>query len=84
MGDKTTCHTAPTQWGMGSGHAAADTAPRIAYVDTPQAIRDKYQYFTEARMKRLRAAGYPGQFTPLEEGVRRYVRDFLATDDPYR
>ena len=64
--------------------AAADTAPRITYVDTPQAIRDKYQYFTEARMKRLRAAGYPGQFTPLEEGVRRYVRDFLATDDPYR
>ena len=60
------------------------TRPRITYVDTPEAIRDKYQYFTEARMKRLRAAGYPGQFTPLEEGVRRYVRDFLATDDPYR
>ena len=64
--------------------AAADTAPRITYVDTPEAIRDKYQYFTEARMTRLRATGYPGQFTPLEEGVRRYVRDFLATDDPYR
>ena len=64
--------------------AAADTAPRITYVDTPEAIRDKYQYFTEARMTRLRAAGYPGQFTPLEKGVRRYVRDFLATDDPYR
>ena len=64
--------------------AAADTAPRITYIDTPEAIRDKYQYFTEARMTRLRATGYPGQFTPLEEGVRRYVRDFLATDDPYR
>jgi ADP-L-glycero-D-manno-heptose 6-epimerase len=34
-------------------------------------------------MNRLRAAGYAGQFTPLEEGVRRYVQDFLAQPDPY-
>ena len=64
--------------------AAAGKAPSIAYVDTPEVIRDKYQYFTEARMERLRAAGYPGQSTPLEEGVRRYVQDYLATSDPYR
>jgi ADP-L-glycero-D-manno-heptose 6-epimerase len=64
--------------------AAAGKEPRVDYVDTPESIRDKYQYFTEARMERLRAAGFAGQATPLEEGVRRYVQDFLATADPYR
>ena len=64
--------------------AAAGQSPSIAYVDTPEAIRDRYQYFTEARMQRLRAAGYPGQATPLEEGVRRYVQDYLKRPDPYR
>ncbi|MFT5439881.1 MAG: ADP-L-glycero-D-manno-heptose 6-epimerase [Alphaproteobacteria bacterium] len=58
-------------------------APEIAYVDTPAAIRDKYQYFTQARMDRLRAAGYPRLFTSLEEGVKRYVGEFLTRDDPY-
>lgn len=64
--------------------AAASKTPRIEYVDTPESIRDKYQYFTEARMERVRAAGYAGQSTPLEEGVRRYVQDFLMQADPYR
>jgi ADP-L-glycero-D-manno-heptose 6-epimerase len=53
-------------------------------VPTPEDIRDKYQYFTEAKMTRLRDAGYNGQFTPLEVGVARYVKDFLASADPYR
>ena len=64
--------------------AAAGKAPSIQYVDMPEAIRDRYQYFTEARMDRIRAAGFEGQSTPLEEGVRRYVQDFLAQPDPYR
>ncbi len=64
--------------------AAAGREPRIDYVDTPESIRDQYQYFTEARMERVRAAGFAGQATPLEEGVRRYVQDFLAAADPYR
>lgn len=64
--------------------AAAGKAPRVDYVDTPESIRDKYQYFTEARMDRIRAAGFGGQSTPLEEGVRRYVQDFLMTPDAYR
>lgn len=64
--------------------AAAGKTPSIAYVDTPEAIRDKYQYFTQAAMDRIRAAGFGGQSTPLEEGVRRYVQAFLATADPYR
>lgn len=58
--------------------------PNIRFIDTPVAIRDKYQYFTEARMDRLRAAGYPKPFTSLEDGVRQYVSGYLNTSDPYR
>jgi len=64
---------------------AATTRPEnISYVPTPEAIRDKYQYFTEAKMARLRAAGYDRPFTELEDGVARYVKDYLAQPDPYR
>ncbi len=55
----------------------------IEYIDTPVEIRDRYQYFTEARIERLRAAGYTKAFTPVEEGVRRYVEEFLVQEDPY-
>ena len=67
-------------------HAVCDAAgvPRkIEFIDMPEALRGQYQSFTEATMDRLRAAGYPGQFTPLEEGVRRYVQDYLTQPDPY-
>ncbi|MBI3516745.1 MAG: ADP-glyceromanno-heptose 6-epimerase [Proteobacteria bacterium] len=64
--------------------AAAGQPARIEYVDTPPEIRDKYQYFTEARLEGLRAAGYREPFVTLEDGVGRYVRDFLATQDAYR
>ncbi|MCH7795873.1 MAG: ADP-glyceromanno-heptose 6-epimerase [Proteobacteria bacterium] len=64
--------------------AALDRPENVQYVPTPEEIRDKYQYFTEARMERLRAAGYEPPFTELEDGVRRYVRDHLAAADPYR
>ena len=56
----------------------------IQYVPTPEAIRDKYQYFTEAKVDSLRAAGYDKAFTELEAGVKRYVEDYLASPDPYR
>lgn len=46
---------------------------RIEYIDTPEDVRRHYQYFTEARMARLQAAGYAEMLTPFEEGVRRYV-----------
>ena len=62
---------------------ASDRAEAIAYVPMPDELRGHYQSFTEARMERLRAAGYQGQFTPLEDGVRRYA-DILASPDPYR
>jgi ADP-L-glycero-D-manno-heptose 6-epimerase len=58
--------------------------PRIEWVDTPVEIRDRYQYFTEARMDRLRAAGYKAPFLTLEEGVMDYVRSYLEGADPYR
>ncbi len=64
--------------------AAMERPERIDYVPTPEAIRDKYQYFTEARMDRLRQAGFDRPPTALEEGVSRYLRDHLLTDDPYR
>jgi ADP-L-glycero-D-manno-heptose 6-epimerase len=55
----------------------------VEFVDMPAALHGQYQSFTQASMQRLRSAGYPGQFTPLEEGIRRYVQDHLATPDPY-
>jgi ADP-L-glycero-D-manno-heptose 6-epimerase len=64
--------------------AAAGKEPSIAYMDMPETIRGRYQYFTEASMDRIRAVGFNGQSTPLEEGVRRYVQDFLSQPDPYR
>jgi ADP-L-glycero-D-manno-heptose 6-epimerase len=56
----------------------------VEFIDTPPAVRAKYQYFTEARMQRLRAAGFAKPFTELEDGVADYVRGFLAAEDPYR
>ena len=64
--------------------AALDREPRIEYVDTPLEIRDKYQYFTQAEVDKLRKAGFAEPFTELEDGVSDYVRKYLATDDPYR
>jgi ADP-L-glycero-D-manno-heptose 6-epimerase len=55
----------------------------IIYVDTPLDIRDKYQYFTEANMDKLRAAGYSAPFYSLEEGVKEYVQDYLAAGSYY-
>lgn len=67
-------------------HALFDAAGqprRIEFVDMPENLRGKYQYFTEARMDRLRSAGYDRPFTSLEEGISTYVRNYLAADDPY-
>jgi hypothetical protein len=67
-------------------HAVCDAAgvPRkVEFVDMPEALLGQYQSFTEAPMTRLRTAGYNGQFTPLEEGVRRYVQEYLTQPDRY-
>ena len=52
--------------------------PAIEYIDIPEDIRDKYQYFTEADMSKLRNAGYRDSFYTLEEGVGDYVKNFLS------
>jgi ADP-L-glycero-D-manno-heptose 6-epimerase len=54
-----------------------DLEPRISFVDTPEDIRDTYQYFTEADMRKLRSIGYDRPFTPLEQGIEEYVRGYL-------
>lgn len=57
--------------------------PKIEFVDMPEDIRDKYQYFTEANMAKLRAAGYTKPFTTLEEGVHDYVANYLVPGKGY-
>ena len=52
-------------------------AENIEFIDTPLDIRDKYQYFTEAKMDKLRNAGYLNPFYSLEEGINDYVRNYL-------
>lgn len=65
-------------------YKALGKTPNIKFQDTPIAIRDKYQYFTQADMSRLRAAGYDKEFTSLEDGVARYVKDYLDHPDSYK
>jgi ADP-L-glycero-D-manno-heptose 6-epimerase len=64
--------------------AAAGKPAQIDYTPMPPAIRDKYQYFTQARMERLRSAGYNQPMTSLEDGVTDYVVNYLSQPDHYR
>ncbi len=76
-------------YNLGTGHARSfydlaaatfrgmDLEPNIVFIDMPEDIRDKYQYFTEAQMDKLRSAGYQEPFTSLEDGVGDYVRKYL-------
>jgi len=61
--------------------AAMDVSEKIEFIEMPQALQGKYQYFTQARMEKLRAAGYAKPFTSLEDGVREYVAGYLAKRD---
>ncbi|MDQ1089308.1 ADP-glyceromanno-heptose 6-epimerase [Siphonobacter sp. SORGH_AS_1065] len=56
---------------------AMNLEPNIDFIDTPLDIRDKYQYFTEASMSKLRSIGYDKPFHTLEEGVTEYVTKYL-------
>jgi ADP-L-glycero-D-manno-heptose 6-epimerase len=62
---------------------AMDIEENIDFIDTPVDIRDKYQYFTEANMEKLRKVGYNKPFTSLEEGVYDYVRNYLLKNEYY-
>lgn len=63
--------------------AAMGAEKRIEYIPMPEAIRDSYQYYTEANMERLRAAGAPVPSTTLEDAVIEYVQEYLGNSDPY-
>ena len=64
--------------------AAMDRPPNIEYFDMPEALRGKYQYYTCADMKKLKAAGFDRKCHSLEEGVADYVRHYLAKGEaPY-
>lgn len=58
---------------------AMDVPENISFVDTPADIRDKYQYFTEADMTKLKSIGYAQPFHTLEQGVQDYVANYLST-----
>lgn len=86
---------APGLYNLGTGKArtfkdlvtaifkSLDKKPVIEFIDTPLDIRDKYQYFTEADMTKLRNAGYKEDFYSLEEGVETYVKNFLIVKKYY-
>jgi ADP-L-glycero-D-manno-heptose 6-epimerase len=90
-------HTRKTSglYNLGSGKArtfkalaentftAQNLSPKISYIDTPEDIRDNYQYFTEANMSKLINAGYDKPFHSLEEGVKDYVQNYLTTHKYY-
>lgn len=63
--------------------AALDINPQIKYIDMPEDIRDKYQYFTEAKMEKIKLAGYTSPLYTLEEGISDYVRNYLANNKYY-
>lgn len=60
--------------------SALEMEENISFIDTPEDIRDTYQYFTEANMQKLKDAGCPIEFTGLEDGVRDYVQQYLVTE----
>ena len=57
--------------------AVIGRSPRIEYIEMPDNIREQYQYFTQADIRKLRVAGYARPITPLEDAVRDYVVNYL-------
>lgn len=58
-------------------YSGMDLPPDIQYIDMPSDLHSTYQYFTEAKMEKLKAAGYPYPFYSLEDGVKDYVAQYL-------
>ena len=63
--------------------AAMDREPRIEYIDMPDTLKGKYQYFTQADMSWIQRLNCPFTFRSLEEGVDDYVRNYLCASEPY-
>ena len=68
---------------MQATFAAMNLPVQIEYIDMPPGLEEQYQYFTEAQMEKLPAAGCPVTFRPLEDAVRDYVTGHLQQPDPY-
>ncbi|MEA1935349.1 MAG: NAD-dependent epimerase/dehydratase family protein, partial [Thermodesulfobacteriota bacterium] len=80
---------------LGTGHArtwndlvnavfsAMNRDPQIDYIKMPESIRDQYQYFTEAKMDKLHAAGCPLSFHSLEDAVNDYVVNYLEKSEEH-
>jgi ADP-L-glycero-D-manno-heptose 6-epimerase len=64
-------------------YSAAGVPERIEFIDMPEEIRDRYQYYTKASMKKLRAVGYHDEFLSLEESIRLFWQKHLAASDPF-
>lgn len=60
--------------------AAMKRLPNIEYTDMPDVLRDKYQYFTQADIGKIRGAGYKKEITSLEDAVKDYVQNYLMTE----
>ena len=73
----------PAHEHRGRGRFALGKAPAITFIDMPEELRSKYQYLTEAKMDRLRAAGYKDAFYSLEDGVKDYIQNYLMKGDQY-
>ncbi|HQR51473.1 MAG TPA: ADP-glyceromanno-heptose 6-epimerase [Methylophilaceae bacterium] len=88
-----TAHSGIYNLGTGQARAFKDLAtavmvssgrePHITWIAMPDDLKGKYQYYTQADMDKLRAAGYDRPFHTLEEGVRDYVQNYLMQPDPY-
>lgn len=63
--------------------AAMNIKPDIEYIEMPEGLRNQYQYFTQAEMGKLKTAGCPVNFSPLEDSVRDYVVNYLQQADPH-
>jgi ADP-L-glycero-D-manno-heptose 6-epimerase len=63
--------------------AAIGKEPKISFIDMPETLKPKYQYYTQAEMGKLRKAGYTKDFTSLEDGVKDYIQNYLSKADPY-
>ena len=90
---ESTKHNAIYNLGTGKARTFLDLAsqtfiaqglePDISFIDTPEDIRDKYQYFTEASMEKVRSTGFKDTFTSLEEGIKDYVQNYLILNKTY-
>lgn len=58
--------------------AALDREPQIRFIDMPEDLRPRYQYYTVADLRKLRGAGYAHAFTPIEDGIRTCVQSLVA------